>query len=493
MKTIVNIKIPKEIIETSKKIKQAGESVYITGGCVRDLLSGIKPTDWDLTTSANPEKLQQLFEHTFCENNYGTVSVVLEECKIEELKVLEITSFRKESEYSDKRHPDKVDFDATLENDLARRDFTINALAIEPQTNELIDLHNGVIDLNNKVIRAVGDPKVRFSEDALRLMRAVRLATTLNFKVEQHTLEALIKESMNIKKIASERVRDEFVKIIKSENPMYGIDLLRKTKLIEHIIPEILLGLGVEQNQAHSYHVYEHNLRTLQHAAQKNLSLILRLAALFHDIGKPHTKEWSEKNKDWSFHQHDIVGSKIAEKILLRMKFSKEIVKNVVIYVRWHMFFSDTEQISLAGVRRMIARVGEKRIWNLIDLRMCDRIGTGRPKENPYRLRKYTAYVERVLKEPITPGSLDINGNEIIKITGLSPSPKVGQIINILVGETLNGLTKNSKEELIKRILNLVKLDDDELQKLNQEGKLRLKEEEYKITKKIFDKYKIKM
>ena len=230
------------------------------------------------------------------------------------------------------------------------------------------------------------------------------LHTQLNGTIEENTLKVVQEKSAALSSIAAERVRDEFIKIIMSDNAAEGIKMLQQTGLLAHIIPELLEGIGVEQSQAHRFDVFEHSVRTLEHGCVKEFRLDIRLAALLHDIAKPRTREWSDERTDWSFHAHEVVGAHMVKKILKRLKFSKEVVDTVTLFVRWHMFFSDPDKVSLSGVRRMIARVGEKHIWDLIDLRVCDRIGTGRPKEQPYRLRKYTSFVEEVLREPVTPG-----------------------------------------------------------------------------------------
>ena len=484
----ISLKIPKHVEHVAQVLMDAGFDSYLVGGCVRDLLIGREVNDWDYTTSAKPEQIESLFPHTVYENNYGTVAVVFDEIENEKEKIIEITPYRTESNYDDNRRPSTVNFEATLSEDLTRRDFTINALAYNPITKELIDEHGGVGDLHERIIKTVGDPQKRFNEDALRLMRAVRIANNLECNIEEKTKKAIIKNSDSLNNIAEERIRDEFTKIMSSKKPMVGILLLHELNLLKNIIPELLTGIGIEQNQAHSFDVFEHNLRTLEHAGVKNLSLLLRLAALFHDISKPETREWSDKNKDWTFYNHEIVGARVAKKVLGRLKYSKETIDSVTLLVRWHMFFSDTEQISLAGVRRMLARVGEEKMWELIDLRMCDRIGTGRPKEQPYRLRKYISLVEEVLRDPITPGTLVVKGDDL-KSIGIEPGPSMGNIIHILLSEVLDDPTKNTKENLLERAKELSNLPKDELQKLGKKGKIHRFEEEEKEIKAIQKKY----
>lgn len=486
----LKIEIPNEIKNVAKSFENKGFSLYLIGGCVRDLLMGRVPSDWDATGSAIPAQIEELFPHTFCNNKFGTVTVLFDDNP--DIPMIEITPFRKETKYSDSRRPDFVDFDATLEEDLSRRDFTIGAIALNPLTKEIIDPCGGMDDLKKKIVKTVGEAKERFLEDNLRLLRAVRIATTLSFEIEEKTKKSITELSAEIKSVAQERVRDEFSKILMSKNPMAGMLLMKELGLLKHIVPELEIGIGVEQNQAHSYDVFEHNLRVLQHSADKDLDLPLRLSAIFHDVAKPHAREWSKKNKDWSFHGHEIVGAKLTNDILTRLKYPKEVIKEVRKLVRWHMFFSDTEEISLSGVRRMIARVGESRMWRLIDLRMCDRIGTGRPKENPYRLRKYASMMEEVLREPITPGNIAISGVDVMKETSEKPSPRIGNILKILLAETLLDPSVNNREHLISRAKELSKEKDDALRSLGETGKNKIDTAEQKDLEDIRKKYGVK-
>ena len=287
-------------------------------------------------------------------------------------------------------------------------------------------------------------------------------------------------------------VRDEFVKILLSDDPAGGVIMLKEAGLLKHIIPELLNGVGCEQNQAHTYDVFEHLVRTLEHAGVKKLSLELRLAALLHDISKPETREWSDERKDWSFHAHEVVGARVTKKILRRLTFSNDIVSTVSLFVRWHMFFSDTEQVTAGGVRRMVARVGEKHIWDLIDLRMCDRIGTGRPKEQPYRLRKYTSMVEEVLREPVTPGTLVIDGTVLMRELDIPPGPRVGHILHILLAGVLEDPSCNEEGALLARARELLNLSEKELADLGEKGKVRRMEEEEESIGKIRRKYGVR-
>ena len=483
----ISLPTPERIQHIVKTLHEHTFEGYIVGGCVRDTLLQKKPTDWDITTNATPEDICNMFPHTVYENDFGTVLVVSDDEEDESLKGVEITPYRKESTYSDNRRPDTVVFGCSLEEDLARRDFTINAIAYDPATSELRDPFGGVKDLHKGIIRTVRDPKERFDEDALRLMRAVRIATQLGGTIEKETYETMQKLAERINTIAIERVRDEFTKIINTPKPHVGVLLLEEVGLLQYILPELREGIGVEQNQAHAFDVFEHSIRTLAHAGEKELSFELRLAALLHDISKPETRA-KGKNGEWSFHNHEVVGARKVRGILKRLKYPNEVVQTVSLFVRWHMFFSDTEKISLSAVRRMVARVGEKNIWELVDLRKCDRIGTGRPKEQPYKLRKYKSLIEEVLREPITPGKLTISGETLIQELHMKPGPKIGNILHILLAEVLDDPTKNNKEYLLQQAKKLVSLDDVKLAEMGEKGKIKKFEEEQKEIQNIRSK-----
>jgi len=466
--------IPKEIINCVEIIEKAGFEAYLVGGCVRDLFLGKTPKDWDITTNASPEQIQAIFPKTVYKNTFGTVMVVDENTKDLSLKNIQITPYRLESIYSDHRHPDQVKFSKNLKDDLKRRDFTINSIAVNLSNGaikDIVDLFGGFKDIKDKIIKAVDNPSDRFSEDALRMFRAIRLAVQLGFAIEEHTYSAIKELSKDIKKISIERIRDEFEKIIMTENPKKGIELLHESGLLMYFIPELEKGIGVNQNQAHKYDVWEHLLRSLQHAADKKMSLELRLSALFHDISKPKTKDFSRENNQITFYGHELVGSRETRKILERLRFSRATIDKVVKLVRWHMFFSDTEQITLSAVRRMIVNVGRENIWDLIDLRICDRIGTGRPKENPYRLRKYKSMIDEALHDPISVKMLKIDGNKIMNITNTQPGPKIGYILNALMEEVLDNPKLNNEEYLVSRVNSLISMTENELRNLAKRGK----------------------
>ncbi len=483
--------IPKEVLFVSESLRASNFESYLVGGCVRDLLRGAKPKDWDITTNATPEEILKIFPHAFYENAFGTVGIVNDEATDETLKTIEVTTYREEGEYSNSRHPDSVSFSTNLSDDLKRRDFTMNAIALDPKSGEIVDLYNGTEDLKEGVIKAVGKAEDRFKEDALRMLRGVRLAAELGFTIDTETEKAIQNNSQLLEKISKERIQTEFSRILLSANPMQGVKIALKLGLLRYIAHDLERGIGVDQNQAHKYDVFEHNLRTLQHAADKGWDLDLRLASLFHDVSKPETRRFSKEKNDWTFYGHDVVGAKLTKKILSELKYPKKTIDKVVKLVRWHMFFSDPEQITLSAVRRLIATVGKEDIWELMNLRICDRIGTGRPKENPYRFRKYKSMVEEALDDPVTVGMLKIRGDEIISFLNITPGPKIGYILHSLFEEVLDKPEKNTNEYLLKRAGELNELSIEELKKMGESGKASKENEQKKKVEKIRSKYHV--
>lgn len=482
--------IPLVVKSISKTLTEAGFEAYLVGGCTRDLMLGKTPKDWDLTTNATPEQITELFPEHYYNNDFGTVGVKTEE-EDERLKVIEVTPYRTESEYSDSRRPDSVTFGVSLEEDLKRRDFTMNALAYSPETDKLVDLFDGQEDLKKKRIKTVGDPHERFNEDALRMMRAVRLAAELNFAIEASTMQSISENSAMLGRISIERIASELIRLINSDTPMQGIVLMEKLGLMEYIIPELTEGIGCMQGGTHDYDVYEHNLRTLQAAADKGYSTEMRLAGLLHDIAKPRTRREGGKNKRYTFFGHEVVGARMAKKILERLRQPRERIDMVEKLVRWHMFFSDPDEITLSAVRRTITRIGENNIENLLNLRVCDRIGTGRPKEQPFRFRKYKAMVDEALRDPISVKLLKTNGDRIMQQTGEKPGKKLGYILHALLEEVLENPANNTEEYLDKRVDSLISMDITELQELADKGKEKQAEEEEAALKAIAREHKV--
>jgi tRNA nucleotidyltransferase (CCA-adding enzyme) len=522
-------KIPKEVSHVTDTLEGAGFEAYLVGGCVRDLLMGRNPKDWDVTTNAKPEEIIALFDKTVYENDFGTVGVYISidvpyetpeadisretfqmdvnhetpatpaaSEKIEYFSV-EVTPYRTEMGYTDSRHPDKVEFGTKLEDDLKRRDFTVNALAY--RDGSIKDMYDGIKDIKDKVLRTVGVSDERFGEDALRMIRTVRFSCQLDFSVSHETGKSILKNAYLVKKISVERIRDEFIKTIMSPSPASGIVLLQKFGLLEHIIPELLEGVGCIQGGAHIYDVWEHLLHALQHAADKDWPLEIRLSALFHDIGKPRSRRDAlgaakssareAPKKQYTFYGHEVVGARMTKKIMERLKFSKREVELVEKFVRNHMFFSDTELITLSAVRRIIVKVSKEHIWDLMKVRECDRVGM-KKKEAPYRLRKYFAMIEEALRDPISAKQLKINGEYMIKNLGIKPGPRMGWILSALLEEVLDGPEKNTIEQLSELVKSLGKLNDSELKTIGQKGKEKKEELEEREVSKLHSKHGVR-
>ncbi|MCX6766821.1 MAG: HD domain-containing protein [Candidatus Moranbacteria bacterium] len=509
-------KIPKPIIEIIQKLEAAGFEAYVVGGCVRDLMMDVEPKDWDVTTNAKPEEVMKIFPDSFYENQFGTVGIK------SEVGVVEVTTYRIESKYSDKRRPDKVEFAKTLKEDLSRRDFTINALALritnkspalssassadspEPGSYKIIDLYGGQKDLKNKIIRAVGNPNERFDEDALRMMRAVRFAVTLGgdvkikrtdgprklskkmpFEIEEETKKAIVKNAKNLKFIALERIQDELNKIMISDFAAEGIELLRELKLLQYIIPELEKGYGVGQNRHHIYTIYEHSILALKNCPSSKLEV--RLATLFHDIAKPETKRGEGAFS--TFYNHDHVGARVVEKILKRLKYSTDVIKKVRLLVDNHMFYYNVEEVGASSVRRLVRKVGLENIDDLIDVRVGDRLGSGVPKAVPYKLRHFKYMVDKISSDPLSVKMLKIDGNDLMKGLKLKAGPMLGAILDVLLSEVIENPEENKKEILLKRAKELCKID---LSNLREMAKEKIEEKKEEDDEEIKAKYYVK-
>jgi len=460
--------IPKEARAICAVLKLAGHEAYLVGGCVRDMIAGIEPKDWDITTSARPEQVQELFPEHVYENNFGTVAVKTES-EDPKLKIVEVTTFRIEGKYSDKRHPDEVKFADKVEDDLSRRDFTVNAMAYDIDANEVVDPYGGREDLDAKVLKTVGDPSKRFEEDALRLMRAVRFAAEFGFTIEEYTEQALQKNAGLLEMIAKERIRDEFIKIIITAKAVEGVEELERTGLLRFVMPELRDGIGVGQNEHHIYSVWEHNLKSLEYAVKKDYALEIRLAALLHDVGKPRTKAGNGKTS--TFYNHEMAGARIAARMLDRLHVPKHIAESIIHLIRYHMFYYNVGEVSAAGVRRFLARVGPESIDDLIKVREADRIGSGVPKAVPYKLRHLLFMIEKVKRDPISPKMLKINGEEIMELLGIKPGPKVGKILAVLLEEVIEDPFKNEQVLLKRRVEQLNEMEESELDAMVKKAK----------------------
>lgn len=552
-----NINIPREVRDVIETLARAGFEAYAVGGCVRDLLLGRKPSDWDVATSAAPEEIRKIFPESFYENKFFTVTVKTESAD-QALREIEITTFRSEERYRDHRHPEEVKPAKTIEEDLSRRDFTVNAMALDINPKQiqnskssdsdfvssfkfqisnfiLIDPFGGQKDLEAKLIRAVGEPDRRFNEDALRMLRAIRLAAELKFSLEEKTKQAIEKNHQWLEAISKERIRDEFSKIImadegpyrapdKTDEKIFGaltdapsapargeskgellkrigagqawrnIELLREVGLLQHIVPELEEGIGSTQNKHHIYTSWEHNMRALDYAAKQSWPLAVRIASLFHDIAKPRSK--AGEGPDSTFYGHDVLGGKMSCKILTRLRYPEKFVERVAKLVRWHLFRYDYDvdavETTDSSIRRLIRNVGVENIEDLVKVRMCDRIGSGVPKAVPYRLRHFQFRVEKVLREheAVKVTMLQIGGGDVMKILGIPQSPKVGHVLNALLEEVLDDPAKNAREYLESKIRDLGALSDGELIKLREQTETRVElledQREQEIKKKYY-------
>lgn len=485
-------KIPIQVINILKSLEVAGFEAYIVGGCVRDLIMDRTPKDWDITTNAQPEEIQKLFSDSFYENEFGTVGVKVEKFlpngnPDREHDVIEVTTYRIESKYSDKRRPDKVRFAKTLEEDLSRRDFTMNAIALEVHDSnfDIDDPYNGQEDIKNKIIRTVGNPHERFDEDALRMMRAIRFHAELNFEIEKNTFEAIKKYAGHMQHIALERTKEELIRIMLSNNPAEGIDMLHLTGLLEYVIPELEKGVGVKQNRHHIYTIYKHSILSLKSCPSKKLEV--RLASLLHDIAKPQTKRGDGEFA--TFYNHDHVGARVARKILERLRFSKEIISQVSLLIDNHMFYYSPEEVTESSVRRLIQKVGIQNMKDLIDVRIADRLGSGVPKAKPYKLRHLEYIIEKVSTDAVSVKMLKINGNDLMKNLKLKPGPKIGAILDVLLSEVIEVSENNNQKYLLKRANVLAKED---LEKLRSRAKIRIEEKKEEEDKEIKSKHWVK-
>jgi poly(A) polymerase/tRNA nucleotidyltransferase (CCA-adding enzyme) len=469
---------------------------------------GIEPKDWDITTNATPEQIQSLFEKTVYENEFGTVAVIFEnEPSDSTVRSIEVTPYRTEEKYSNNRHPDAVSFSEHLEDDLQRRDFTMNTIAIsvgesikdideslKRHSVDIKDIYKGQAAIAQKEIIAVGNAKDRFTEDALRILRAVRFSAQLGFTCNTEILEAIGETRDLLKNISKERIRDEFVKIVNSSRPMVGIELLNRLGILEYVVPELLEMKGVIQGGEHVYDVWEHSLRALQNGADKEYPNYVRLASLFHDIGKPRTARPTDKKGAGgnTFYGHEVVGAKMTKKIMQELKFSNDLIDQVVKLVRWHMFFSDPEAITLSAVRRLMVNVGPELVWDLMKVRRCDRIGMGRPNEAPYRLRKFEAMIEEASRDPISVKQLKIDGEYLIKEMNMKPGPRMGWTLHALLEVVLENPEKNTIEDLTEKVKELDNLNDEELKTLGEAGKSARDEADEKEIEELNKKHGVK-
>jgi len=483
--------IPAYIQKIIRDLKAAGYEGYIVGGCVRDLLMKKEPKDWDITTNATPEQILHIFKNAKYENEFGTVLLPIraaakkgeEKGTLED--VVEITTYRSEQNYSDRRHPDMVRFETELDKDLERRDFTINALALDPADHDkIVDLFGGQKDIKDKIIRAVGEPTDRFKEDALRMMRAVRFSAQLGFELEPKTQRAITKLAGSLKFVSKERIRDEVVKILASGRSSEGIMLLQDCKLLQYILPELEQGIGVDQSRHHIYPVFKHNVLALKNCPSSEWPV--RLAALLHDIAKPKTHKII--NGIATFYNHEYLGAKMTERIMSRLKFSNDDSRRVINLVKNHMFYYNVGEVTAASVRRLIVKVGKENLQDLIHLRVADRLGSGTPKAMPYKLRHLQYMLEKVQNDPVSVKMLKINGDNLMKTLKIEPGPKIGAILDVLLSEVIEEPEENEVKHLLARAKILEKLN---LEELRAQARGVIAEKRQEDDKKIKKNYKV--
>ena len=432
-------KIPKNVLYVLNTLQANNYNSYLVGGCVRDLLLGRQPKDYDITTSALPKQVKTLFPHVVLTGEkHGTVTVVTNEGNVE------VTTMRKDGIYKDNRHPETVEFTNNIVCDLSRRDFTINAIAFSINGN-IIDPYNGIKDLKQKIIKTVGNPDERFNEDGLRMMRAIRFACQLGFIIEEGTVFSITVNKYLINNISAERIRDELCKILISNKPSVGIDLLRITGLLDIIIPEIGNMVDFDQhNPNHDKNVYEHTLAVLNEVSN---NITVRLAALLHDVGKPETFSLDE-NGIGHFYGHHMRGYDIAKNILQRLKFDNKTIDIVCVLIKEHM--SRYDFLRTSNIKKFINRVGIDNLDSLFELQIADIKGS-KPPHDINNVLKLKEEAKRVIeeKQPLTVKDLVINGYDLINL-GIKPGRNMGLLLKEMLELVLENHELNNREYLIE-------------------------------------------
>ena len=436
---------PPALLAALERLRQGGFQAWLVGGTVRDVLLGREAEAvFDVATDLEPDQVSVRFERVEPIGlRHGTVLVLFLGLRIE------CTTFRREGAYADARHPDRVEFTRDPEQDLARRDLTVNALAFDPVSGVLLDPHGGALDLERRVLRAVGDALTRFTEDALHPLRVARLAAVLEMEPEPATRAALGSALERARLVAVERVRDELDKLLRAPRPSVGLELLREAGLLELWMPEVARTWAVPQNRFHAYDVYLHSLYTCDEAPADKPRV--RWAALLHDIGKPDTRV--ERGGDGTFYNHQFVGAELADRLLERLRFPLEERAAIVHLVREHMFdyrggWSD------AGLRRWLRRVGEVAVADLFDLRIADMLGNGLKQGFPVYLEQMRARIERILAESsaLKVTDLEVGGHDVMRVLGIPPGPAVREALEALLEEVLDDPARNTRERLLQRL-----------------------------------------
>lgn len=446
---VIPVQYRKPIEHLVSVFVKAGFECFLVGGAVRDLLLGHPVFEFDFATSARPQDIVKLFRRTVPTGiKHGTVTVLQGDHSFE------VTTYRSDGTYEDGRHPAEIRFSNSLEEDVKRRDFTVNGIVFDVLKDEVIDLVHGIDDLRAGIIRTIGNPLERFAEDGLRTYRACRFAAKLGFVIETSTLEA-IKHSLDVAaKVSMERVRDELMKMLEAEKPSIGIEYMKDSGLLGLCLPELAQCVGVEQNKYHLYDIYYHSIYSCD-AVPKEYPLI-RLAALLHDVGKVPTRN-TGSDGDYTFYNHEVVGARMAKRILKRLKFSNEDAAAVLNLVSNHMFHYTSEWTD-GAVRRFMRKVGLENLEHLFILRRADREGNGMRGGIPAPIRELKKRIEKVIEDEnaITVKDLDINGYVVMEEFGIQPGPLVGRILNHLLELVLDEPELNKREILLQRAREFV-------------------------------------
>ena len=444
IKAVKKYRVPDRLKAFAAVFKENGHSLYLVGGAVRDYLLGTENHDYDFTTDATPDEVKTMFRRTIDTGiKHGTVTVPFRG------DMYEVTTFRSEADYSDMRHPDKVTFIRSLEEDLKRRDFTINAFAADLGDGSIIDLHNGMRDLEMHLIRAIGDPEERFHEDALRMLRAARFSAKLSFDIEKTTFEAMRRLAANIYRVSAERIKDELFSLVLSKDPARGLENLRLSGLMAILLPELYATVGIRQEGQHSDDVYTHSVGTLVRATSNGHTWRVRLAALFHDIGKVATRA-EGSDRPYTFYGHESESAREYRNIAARLKCSNEERDSVSLLIENHMF-SYSEEWTDAAVRRFIRRVGADNIPDLIDLRRDDAESISGSCDR----RMLDHLEERIENElekanALSVKDLAIDGNDLIGV-GIPRGPMIGKILSLLLEEVLELPSLNRRDYLLPK------------------------------------------
>ncbi len=440
-------RFPGNIYSFAKRFSEKGYDCFLVGGAVRNMVAGHPSSDWDFATDATPEEVTSIFRRVIPTGiKHGTVTVLYQGERFE------VTTFRIDEEYSDGRRPDKVTYTGDIFEDLSRRDFTINAMAINLHTGELIDPHDGRGDIKRTLIRAIGDPQTRFEEDGLRLLRACRFTAQLRFTLEDKTEAALSSCRKQLDNVSPERIRDEIVKMLAADTPSLGFKVMEKSGILGDILPELARCRGIEQKGFHDYDVLDHSLYSCDGGPTDFPEI--RLAALLHDTGKALTIEYGEDGIP-TFHRHETVSEEIARNIMERFRFSNAQTDLVSHLIRNHMF-NYTPDWSSSAVRRFIARVGPEHIDELFALRRADQFGMSSKKIDSARLAEFGERLKEIIDKDtaLSLKDLAVNGRDLMK-AGIPGGPVLGTILEQLLETVLDDPEMNTKDKLLPVAENL--------------------------------------